>query len=200
MSSCGNSHVFMFSFYILIFQCIVIINRSFLYHAGITNTVGRVLAGVMADFKWVNSLLMHNLALIIGGVACILNMFCTTYVTLCVFAAVFGMCVGEFLNVHHEMLFLLLSRAYPGVPRLLTSVVIIFSATWISLTSIILCDLLGLQNLTNAFGLLTMTRGLASIAGPPIAGEFPWGFCFFLSSNVKVQVESLRNSENNSSA
>jgi hypothetical protein len=49
---------------------------------------------------------------------------------------------------------------------------LILTATWISLTSIILCDLLGLQNLTNAFGLLTMTRGFASIAGPPIAGRF----------------------------
>lgn len=45
-------------------------------------------------------------------------------------------------------------------------------AAWISLTSIILCNLLGLQKLTNAFGLLTMTRGMASIAGPPFAGMF----------------------------
>ena len=56
------------------------------------------------------------------------------------------------------------------------------AATWISLTSIILCDLLGLQKLTNAFGLLTMTRGIASIDGPPIAGKLNLGLKFLLTS------------------
>ena len=37
--------------------------------------------------------------------------------------------------------------------------------------SIVLVDLLGLEKLTSAFGLLTMFRGAASIVGPPIAGE-----------------------------
>ena len=45
------------------------------------------------------------------------------------------------------------------------------SATWISLTSITLCDLIGIEKLTNAFGLLTLARGLAVIVGPPIAGK-----------------------------
>ena len=40
------------------------------------------------------------------------------------------------------------------------------------MTSIILCDLIGLEKLTNAFGLLTMVRGICSIAGPPLAGKF----------------------------
>ncbi|CAG2195436.1 Monocarboxylate transporter 14 [Mytilus edulis] len=43
-------------------------------------------------------------------------------------------------------------------------------AAFISLTSIILCDLLGLHRLANAFGLLTLARGIAGIAGPPAAG------------------------------
>jgi len=43
-------------------------------------------------------------------------------------------------------------------------------AAYISLTSIILVDLLGLERLTSAFGLLTMFRGAASIVGPPLAG------------------------------
>lgn len=103
---------------------------------GITNTIGRVLSGALADFKWVNSLLLHNLALIFAGLACFLNMYCTSYGFMCAFAAFFGLCV----------------------------------ATFIALTSIILCDLMGLEKLTNAFGLLTMTRGLSCIAGPPIAG------------------------------
>lgn len=41
---------------------------------------------------------------------------------------------------------------------------------YISLTSIILVDLLGLDKLTNAFGLLILFRGAAAIVGSPIAG------------------------------
>lgn len=46
-----------------------------------------------------------------------------------------------------------------------------FSAAYISLTSIIICDLIGLEKLTNAFGILTLARGTSSIYGPPIAGR-----------------------------
>lgn len=103
---------------------------------GITNTLGRILAGFLANLKHVSPLALHNAALIAGGCACILNMFCVTYPLLCLFAAFFGLCV----------------------------------ATWISLTSIVLCNMLGLEHLTNAFGLLTMTRGVATLMGSPIAG------------------------------
>ncbi|XP_019864725.1 monocarboxylate transporter 3 isoform X2 [Aethina tumida] len=41
---------------------------------------------------------------------------------------------------------------------------------YISLTSIILVDLLGLDKLTNAFGLLILFRGVAAIVGTPLAG------------------------------
>ncbi len=58
-----------------------------------------------------------------------------------------------------------------------------FAATYISLTSIILCDIIGLDKLTAAFGFLTMVRGLASIGGAPAAGyifdmtqNYDWSF------------------------
>jgi len=104
---------------------------------GITNTVGRLVAGAVANIKGVNSLLLHNLALILAGASCLLVVFCVTYPIMCLFAAFFGLCI----------------------------------ATWISLTSIVLCDLLGLQKLTNAFCLLTMTRGIATAIGSPLAGS-----------------------------
>lgn len=44
------------------------------------------------------------------------------------------------------------------------------TAGYISLTSIILVDLLGLDKLTNAFGLLILFRGAAAIVGSPLAG------------------------------
>jgi len=45
-----------------------------------------------------------------------------------------------------------------------------FVAAYISLTSIVLVDLCGLDNLTSAFGLLTLFRGSSSMIGPPING------------------------------
>ncbi|KAE9533341.1 hypothetical protein AGLY_009244 [Aphis glycines] len=41
---------------------------------------------------------------------------------------------------------------------------------YVGLTSVILVDLLGLDKLTNAFGILLMFQGIASLVGPPIAG------------------------------
>lgn len=42
---------------------------------------------------------------------------------------------------------------------------------YVGLTSVILVDLLGLEKLTNAFGLLLLFQGIASFAGPPIVGS-----------------------------
>jgi MFS transporter, MCT family, solute carrier family 16 (monocarboxylic acid transporters), member 14 len=51
----------------------------------------------------------------------------------------------------------------------------VFGATigaYVGLTSVVLVDLLGLDKLTNAFGLLLLFQGIASFVGPPIAGKF----------------------------
>eukprot|EP00092_Neocalanus_flemingeri_P041880 GFUD01045614.1.p1 GENE.GFUD01045614.1~~GFUD01045614.1.p1 ORF type:complete len:717 (-),score=114.69 GFUD01045614.1:192-2342(-) len=61
-----------------------------------------------------------------------------------------------------------------------------FVAAYISLTSIVLVDLLGLDNLTSAFGLLTLFRGSSSMIGPPINGWIfeetkSYDFSFFVS-------------------
>ena len=51
----------------------------------------------------------------------------------------------------------------------------LFVSAFISLTSIVLVDLLGLDSLTSSFGMLVLCRGIASILGPPLAGlVFDW--------------------------
>lgn len=47
----------------------------------------------------------------------------------------------------------------------------LFVSAYICLTSIILVELLGLDKLTNAFGLLSLFRGGSCMVGPPIAGS-----------------------------
>lgn len=46
-----------------------------------------------------------------------------------------------------------------------------FTAGFLSLRSIVLVDLIGLDRLTSSFGLLLLFQGIASIAGSPIAGR-----------------------------
>ncbi len=43
-------------------------------------------------------------------------------------------------------------------------------SSFISLTSIVLVDLMGLDSLTSAFGLLVSFRGVSAVLGPPLAG------------------------------
>ena len=62
---------------------------------GITNTLGRVIAGWVSDRSWADCLLINNIALIIGGVATILCPFFKSYVALVIYACVFGMCIGK---------------------------------------------------------------------------------------------------------
>ena len=46
-----------------------------------------------------------------------------------------------------------------------------FSATFVSLEPILICQLVGRDKLTNAYGILLLVRGLGTIIGPPIAGK-----------------------------
>ena len=62
-------------------------------------------------------------------------------------------------------------RVFVMLYFIITNISCNISAAYISLTSIIICDLLGLEKLTNAFGLLTLARGVSTAIGPPIAGK-----------------------------
>ncbi|XP_067933073.1 monocarboxylate transporter 14-like [Watersipora subatra] len=46
----------------------------------------------------------------------------------------------------------------------------LFAASFIALSSILVCDAVGLEKLTNGFGLICLVRGIAAMAGPPIEG------------------------------
>lgn len=104
---------------------------------GITNTVGRVLSGLVADIPCVSALMVNNVCIVASGLCVFLTPFATTYGSFCTISVFFGF----------------------------------FVSAYISLTSIILVDLLGLDQLTNAFGLLILFRGSASMVGPPLAGS-----------------------------
>jgi MFS transporter, MCT family, solute carrier family 16 (monocarboxylic acid transporters), member 14 len=44
-------------------------------------------------------------------------------------------------------------------------------SSYVCLTSVVLVDLVGVDRLTNAFGLLLFIQGIATFVGPPMAGK-----------------------------
>jgi len=80
----------------------------------------------------------------------------------------------------------------------------ITSGAYVGLTSVVLVDLLGLDKLTNAFGLLLMFQGIASVMGPPVIGalydsigDYDAGFYFagsmiFLSGAMLFAIPALQ--------
>ena len=103
---------------------------------GVSNTIGRILCGFVADFAWVDSLCVINISFLLSA-ACVFTFpFLSSFTEFVILSLIFGVCI----------------------------------ASLVTLTSIVLVDVLGLPRLTSAFGLLTMFRGLATMMGPPLAG------------------------------
>ncbi|KAH3808101.1 hypothetical protein DPMN_136451 [Dreissena polymorpha] len=46
-----------------------------------------------------------------------------------------------------------------------------FAGVTISLTSVILADIVGIDKLSNAFGMCNFVGGVSVFAGPPVAGK-----------------------------
>ncbi|KAK3746743.1 hypothetical protein RRG08_059574 [Elysia crispata] len=61
------------------------------------------------------------------------------------------------------------SQSYP-ILATLSAMFGLGMAAYVTLSSVLLCDLLGPASLASAFGYVTMIRGVASLIGPPLAG------------------------------
>ncbi|GIX85193.1 monocarboxylate transporter 9 [Caerostris extrusa] len=146
---------------------------------GITNTVGRLLFGWIADRPGISALFVNNLSILLTGICVFCLPFCTTYTLIVTNCVLFGL----------------------------------FVSAYICLTSIILVEMLGLDKLTNAFGLLSLFRGGSCMLGPPIAGSiydmtgsydlpfFIAGVLLIVSAIVSFMVPlAIRLSENNNQA
>lgn len=125
---------------------------------GIANTIGRIVLGFISDRSWVNRLWIYNVCLFICGIGK------TT--------------MNEWTDYGNWTKYYFFSTATASSVLCLTfETLVVYSAVfgftigaYVGLTSVILVDLLGLDKLTNAFGLLLLFQGIASFIGPPIVG------------------------------
>lgn len=63
---------------------------------GITNTVGRVLSGILADLPWVNPLWLNNFCIICSGLCVFLTPFAYSYTSFVTLSLFFGFFVCEY--------------------------------------------------------------------------------------------------------
>jgi len=66
---------------------------------GISNTVGRVVFGYIADMKFVNRLMMYNTVLVICGVCSVFSVLMETYALQMCYSFSFGFFIGMSLNI-----------------------------------------------------------------------------------------------------
>ncbi|XP_048511572.1 monocarboxylate transporter 14 isoform X2 [Athalia rosae] len=105
---------------------------------GITNTIGRVVCGVVSSVPGVDALLINNILISVSGIATILSGLSFAKEYQFFYAATFGLSISGFA----------------------------------ALRSILIVDLMGLERLTNAFGLALLFQGVAASFGAPLAGVF----------------------------
>ncbi|CAJ0567639.1 unnamed protein product, partial [Mesorhabditis spiculigera] len=107
---------------------------------GVFNTIGRLLFGLIGDLGGANAA-RNRMLIYIGSLA-----FCGVLTSL------------SYLFSSYALL-----CAYAGLFGLSIS-------SYVCLTSVILVDLLGIEKLTNAFGLLLLFQGIGTVFGPPLSG------------------------------
>lgn len=75
-------------------------NGAFLLSViGITNTIGRVICGYVSDKAWMDPLKLYNAALIIGGAATFCCTWLNNYISLVIYAALFGLCIATYVSL-----------------------------------------------------------------------------------------------------
>ena len=103
---------------------------------GVSNTLGRVFFGWLADRRWFTSLNITSSCLLVCATANLTLIITTSYASAAIYGVVFGFAIS--------------------------------SVT--ALTSVVLVEQVGLERLTNAFGLICVFRGVACMIGSPLAG------------------------------
>jgi len=79
---------------------------------GISNTFGRILFGYIADFPFVNRLMLYNTVLVICGLVSIFSFVCINFWSLIIYSFLFGLLIGMYFALR---LFKLFQQAIPAI-------------------------------------------------------------------------------------
>jgi predicted MFS family arabinose efflux permease len=71
---------------------------------GICNTFGRILCGWISDQSWADCLLIHNMALVIAGVATCCVPLLNSFPLLVIYCVIFGSCIAAFITLRSIVL------------------------------------------------------------------------------------------------
>merc|ERR1712228_1127458 len=144
--------------------------KWFISIIGISNSVIRILIGLIADAPKADVIHITSAAMLIGGVASILLPFAfNTFALISLYCVLFAFSI----------------------------------ACYVSLRSIVMVKLFGLEKLTSGFGLSLLFQGVASLIGPPIAGKLfestgsykltfvCTGLCFLVASLLHTPIKRI---------
>lgn len=134
--------------------------KSFIW--GFTNTATRFVSGWITKLPHMSPLMVNNIGLTVAGVATLLVPFCRTHLLLIIYCLVWGGFIGKSFSPWSELLkidcFCLL-------------------AFHVSLSPVIVCQIVGLNRYSAALGLTLMFRGITSLSAPPVRRWFlNWRF------------------------
>lgn len=131
---------------------------------GITNTIGRVVIGLITDYLKVPSIYSYTSSLLLSSIVMFSTLWCDSFFLFALCCAIYGLCMA--VNV--------------------------------SLRTIVIADLLGIENLTQAFGVVALFQGTAFTVCPPLAGllyeiannyALPFGVvaaCYFIAACISA--------------
>ena len=105
-----------------------------------------------------NALRVHNALLFASGALTVLAAYANSFTVAALYAGLCGFAIGKDFSSSSNISSLI-ERFRP------------FSAPPMSLLPSVICDCVGLDRYTTAFGILFLFRGVTSIIGPPAAGE-----------------------------
>jgi Major Facilitator Superfamily len=139
---------------------------------GITNLLGRLLAGVLSSQPWCNRYFFYSSASIISGITTAFSVYCTTFTAFAIYGGIYGFTGGKIGR--RNCFFLIFLWKNESVLLFFFQISTVLSSSFagviIALQSVVLSDIVGIERFSGAFGISLFVLGIAALIGTPAAG------------------------------
>ena len=120
---------------------------------GFSNTIARFGSGWIAKLPKMNALRVNNIGLVVAGISTILVAFSWTHLHLIIYCIIWGGFIGMFVD------FVCTNE----IDRCS------LSALHVSMSPVIVCEIVGLEKFGKILGMTLMFRGITSFLAPPVS-------------------------------